>query len=239
MLTLRKTEFGLGAGAVKAFDPIFTPKECQVLRHCGCTTLAINEHAARPAAVPTLFYMPHCPFVLYNNLVAANWSAPWNVVLLGNDLRFHALHNHPFVTVAPQLSKAMQIMSHIRLPDTYHPPTSRPHRERPPAPINGNLTSSAESSSYDTSIFGLGSLYTFPSQAEFEQARASKAESSSNADDWRGLAAWLQRGPGPLPTATNLHNRLAAELRMVESRAKFLRQQLAQQKPIPLQRGRL
>jgi hypothetical protein len=228
LVTLLAERFGLGPERVLAFDPVFTPQEHAVLRVCGCTPLAQDEQAARVATKLTLFYMPHCPFDLYNRLVHANWRTPWHVLLLGNDLRFHALHNHPFETVAPQLSRAMRVMSHVRLPDTYLPPAADP-----PACGSGGDAAATQGSAGalradsddigSTQIFGLGSLYTFPDEDEFLR----QLEADNEEEDWRGLASWMRDGPGELPVPQNLRARLEQELAVLQQRSGFLSNQLA------------
>lgn len=204
LLTLLAKELELEPDRVFGFDPIFTPQEREVLVRCGCTALDVDEQARRRATVPTLYYMPHCPFSLYNNLVHANWAAPWNVMLIGNDVRFHALHNAPFTTVAPQLAKALHVMEHTRLPDTFISPN----------PATELATS--------MQLFSLGSLYKFAPKETWDAALAE----GGAAGDWRGLGRWVRDGPGELPMAKNLRERLAAELRDVEARAAFLRREL-------------
>ena len=203
LLTLMAEELGLGPDRVFGFDPMFTPREREVLVRCGCTVLEVDKHAR----VPTLYYMPHCHFALLNNLVHANWAAPWNVMLLGNDVRFHALNNASFATVAPQLAKAMRVMQHTRLPDTFVSPNP--------------VTTKAATS---TQIFDLGSVYTFPPKKTWDAALADGETKDSN---WQELVRWMRDGPGELPTATNLRKRLVEELREVEARATFLRRQLS------------
>ena len=121
LLLLLADELQIAPGCTHCFDPVHTPQEEAVLERCGCQPLRHDEQAMRACAVPTLFFMPHCPYALYNNLVWANWAALWRVTIIGNDLGFHALHNHPFETVAPHLHQTMRIADTARLPDTFTP----------------------------------------------------------------------------------------------------------------------
>ena len=52
----------------------------------NCTCLTINEHCKRKVDRPTLFFMPHLPFYLFDNVLKANWG-PANlkkILILGN-----------------------------------------------------------------------------------------------------------------------------------------------------------
>ena len=64
------------------YDPVTTPLEARVLVRLGWTLVddESGKHASHganaldTAGVSTVFYMPHCPFRLYSNVVWANWS---------------------------------------------------------------------------------------------------------------------------------------------------------------------
>ena len=188
LLLLLAAELGIAPGAVLCYDPAHTPQEEAALAACGVTPLRADERALRACAVPTLFYMPHCPYPLYNNLVCANWRAPWRLSWIGNDLSFHALHNHPFATVAPHLHRAMRVLDTARLPDTFEPQPEEEgddeHDEDDGAPVSS------------TQIFGLSALYTFPPRKEWLAAEPGEP-----------LANWLADGPPELPTQENLEAR--------------------------------
>lgn len=74
------------------FDPIMTETDKAILDALGCSiphnekgkrccgdggedTSAVGSPRARTRAIPTLFFMPHCPCRLYSNLLWANWSS--------------------------------------------------------------------------------------------------------------------------------------------------------------------
>lgn len=72
---------------VEFFDPSFTPADTRVIEHhYGLAVVSRNERATRPVSSPTIFYMPHCPKALYNNLLYANWSHDRlaNLIIFGN-----------------------------------------------------------------------------------------------------------------------------------------------------------
>ncbi|KAI9114483.1 hypothetical protein K1719_014711 [Acacia pycnantha] len=73
-------------GDIEVFDPALSMSECQILEALGCSVLQYNEYGKRKALKPTMFFMPHCPVTLYDNLLQENWKSSLlsNVVILGN-----------------------------------------------------------------------------------------------------------------------------------------------------------
>jgi hypothetical protein len=71
-------------GDIEVFDPVLSTTECQVLEALGCSVLSVNEQGRRCALKPTMFFMPHCESMLYDNLLQANWALLNHVVLFGN-----------------------------------------------------------------------------------------------------------------------------------------------------------
>ncbi|CAG8579677.1 10692_t:CDS:2 [Ambispora gerdemannii] len=69
-----------------------TSLDFEVLVYYGIISIEENEKAKRKITQPTLFYMPHCPIGLYNNLIGANWQrySLTNMLLIGNRLEFYA-----------------------------------------------------------------------------------------------------------------------------------------------------
>lgn len=71
---------------VLAYDPLFSTNDKKLLSYFQIDLIDINESAKRKVEQKTLFYMPHCPFSLYNNLVWANLTVNKlnNVFIIGN-----------------------------------------------------------------------------------------------------------------------------------------------------------
>lgn len=71
---------------VWVYDPVFDPVEKDVLESAGCEVIEENEEGKRRAKTPTIFYLPHCPKQLINNILWANWDrdALRNCVLIGS-----------------------------------------------------------------------------------------------------------------------------------------------------------
>mmetsp|Transcript_36721 Transcript_36721/g.80000 ORF Transcript_36721/g.80000 Transcript_36721/m.80000 type:complete len:339 (-) Transcript_36721:457-1473(-) len=77
------------AGRAMSYDPVLSRDDHDLMRRYQLQPLLEDEKGARPATAPTLFYMPHCEAVLYDNLLKANWSSstlPY-LAILGNSFR--------------------------------------------------------------------------------------------------------------------------------------------------------
>ncbi|CAG8565441.1 4652_t:CDS:10 [Ambispora leptoticha] len=96
------------SGSVYIYDPILTSLDFEVLVYYGIILIEENEKAKRIITQPTLFYMPHCPIGLYNNVIGANWQRYnlTNLLLIGNRLEFYAERcpSAKFKMKAPYLS---------------------------------------------------------------------------------------------------------------------------------------
>jgi hypothetical protein len=70
------------------YDPCTTPSEALLLQSkWNIQVLGKNERGKRLVhGVSTLFFMPHCPLGLYDNVLWANWDALDKVMLFGNSL---------------------------------------------------------------------------------------------------------------------------------------------------------
>ncbi|CAG8518463.1 14200_t:CDS:2 [Dentiscutata heterogama] len=78
-------------GKIYAYDPILSQVDTEVLTHYNIESIKINEKAKRVVTNQTLFYMPHCPLGLYNNLIEANWDRIKlkDIIIVGNRLDFY------------------------------------------------------------------------------------------------------------------------------------------------------
>ena len=75
---------------VRVFDPVLSADEHKLLQgEFYCEPISHNESGARgvsgePNSI-TVFFMPHCPFSLYCNVLRANWGEDLSrVVIVGN-----------------------------------------------------------------------------------------------------------------------------------------------------------
>lgn len=60
----------------QVYDPVFCQSEIEVLRESGCVVLGENSEGKYRVkdGETTLFFLPHCPLSLSNNLLWANWG---------------------------------------------------------------------------------------------------------------------------------------------------------------------
>ncbi|XP_067617590.1 SRR1-like protein [Eurosta solidaginis] len=68
------------------FDPVFSECEKQILQRLQCALMVENCEAKYSVEERTLFYLPHCPNCLTNNLLWSNWrpESLKNLVLINN-----------------------------------------------------------------------------------------------------------------------------------------------------------
>lgn len=59
---------------VQYFDPVFTNQEKEILRQLDGIVLEENLEGKYAARQNTLFYLPHCPKQISNNLLWKNWN---------------------------------------------------------------------------------------------------------------------------------------------------------------------
>jgi hypothetical protein len=96
LLIALKNYFNLSPESCVVYDPIFTTEEQTLLHDYGLTYCKSNEEGKRSVAEGskgTLFFMPHCPKELYNNLLWANWSLERlsRITIIGNSFQSMAL----------------------------------------------------------------------------------------------------------------------------------------------------
>ncbi|CAI2173865.1 20357_t:CDS:2 [Funneliformis geosporum] len=87
-------------GKAYVYDPVLTSIDLDILSHYEISIIDINEKAKREITNQTLFYMPHCPIGLYNNVIASNWEKKKleKIILVGNRLDFYN-EGVPFPTI--------------------------------------------------------------------------------------------------------------------------------------------
>lgn len=84
-LTLREELNGI---SLLFYDPCTTPSEAQLMNdEWKIQVITENERGKRRVnGLTTLFFMPHCPRLLYANVLWANWNDLDRVLLFGNSL---------------------------------------------------------------------------------------------------------------------------------------------------------
>lgn len=80
--------FGIDPPAIEIYDPLFTQDEISQLQSLGLSILSENLGGRHTIDQGTLLYLPHCPMVLLERLLRANWSREKleTLVLVGNDV---------------------------------------------------------------------------------------------------------------------------------------------------------
>ncbi|CAB4431564.1 unnamed protein product [Rhizophagus irregularis] len=113
-------------GKAYAYDPVSTPIDLEILLHYEINTINANEKAKRPITNQTLFYMPHCPLGLYNNVIASNWERNKleKIILVGNRLDFYdeTMSTTLLNRKAPYISSALTIIQSVPFPSIYLSP---------------------------------------------------------------------------------------------------------------------
>ena len=73
---------------VLVFDPILTPSEKGILKQLGLETSDENLEGFYEGCQEglTVFYLPHCPKQLLNNILWQNWNNLDSIVVIGNSL---------------------------------------------------------------------------------------------------------------------------------------------------------
>jgi hypothetical protein len=76
--------------SIQIWDPISTEGDIEIFLSLGPlmeVSLAFEDVASYKVSEPTLFYLPHCPHKIYNEVLRDNASQVHLVLMLGNDLR--------------------------------------------------------------------------------------------------------------------------------------------------------
>ena len=70
------------------YDPVSTAVEVEFLtRHHNVSVLEHDEEGQRKVDAGTFVFLPHCPAILYENLLHANDTFPKSCMLMGNSIR--------------------------------------------------------------------------------------------------------------------------------------------------------
>ena len=82
------------------YDPIMSINDKKLCSLLGISVIANDKIHLRPVVDmddmnKTLFYMPHCPYLLYNHIIWTNWkpSCLMNIVIFGNSFESYRLRH--------------------------------------------------------------------------------------------------------------------------------------------------
>ena len=76
---------------VSAFDPCFTDFENKLLVSFGVSIIKENNFGKISSSNNAVFYMPHCPFQLYNNVLWSNWDRLQQTIIIGNRFSMYSM----------------------------------------------------------------------------------------------------------------------------------------------------
>lgn len=96
-ISLLKTRLSNKLRTALIFDPILSSIDTLFLQKNDWNVISSNEEGKRKAESPTVFFMPHCPLALYNNVLKSNWnpSALSQLIIIGNSFDSYSMrYNH-------------------------------------------------------------------------------------------------------------------------------------------------
>ncbi|XP_058062025.1 SRR1-like protein [Anopheles bellator] len=105
------------------FDPVFGPSEIEALLSLDETVLQENLEGKYCAERRTLFYLPHCPKQIVNNVLWSNWQSDrlGNVTLISNSFA-SIVNNNPhrlLQTSAGYIVRAADFFDEVPLKNTF------------------------------------------------------------------------------------------------------------------------
>lgn len=128
LISLLARHFGIET--IKFFDPVLSASEKQLIEELNYKVLTENKEGKYEAAHPTLFYLPHCPKQITNNLLYANWNSEkiQNLLLICNSFqtiidttpeRFLRPNGHYILEINPFASEK-EIENIFKFPDIFN-----------------------------------------------------------------------------------------------------------------------
>jgi len=106
-------------GKVYFYDPVFTKIEKEVIKNYGYENIEKNENGKRNIEKMTIFYMPHCNYNLYNNVLGTycEFDKLSKLILIGND--FSIMVSSKFEREAPFLKAILPLTKKISFPEIF------------------------------------------------------------------------------------------------------------------------
>lgn len=106
---------------IKFYDPVLDENDRKVLSHFGCEVLTENTEGKYKAEEPTLYYLPHCPKQITNNLLYSNWNtkALKNLVLICNSFK-SIIESTPERLLRPNAHYLLEISSYVKEIDIHN-----------------------------------------------------------------------------------------------------------------------
>lgn len=84
-------DLNLTIGQVDVCDPVMTEGDIRILHKFKLRSIPNLSGKYQMNGAYTLFFMPHCPYRLYSNVIWSNWDALGSVLILGNSFEGYRL----------------------------------------------------------------------------------------------------------------------------------------------------
>ncbi|XP_058454854.1 SRR1-like protein [Malaya genurostris] len=108
---------------IKFFDPIFSQLEIKILQHLDGVVLKENLEGKYLSNEKTLFYLPHCPKQITNNILWKNWRLELlnNTIIISNSFESILISNpRRFLDISANfIRKIAEYCDEISLPINY------------------------------------------------------------------------------------------------------------------------
>lgn len=107
---------------VLLYDPIFKEVEKNILVDAGCCLIEENEQGKRKIVRTTLFYLPHCPNELLNNIISINLDVNLSkCIILSNSISeiYNNKTNKQLQETLPFVLKAAPFVTEMAIQNTF------------------------------------------------------------------------------------------------------------------------
>ena len=123
LLLLMTSDLNVGPIKCHVYDPVFNDTDKELVVINGFSLIPFNEEGCRPVDSPTIFYMPHCGKLLYDNVLRANWSCNRlsKVIIIGNKFNHYRerIVRSQLEREAPCIDRVLRYMTERALPTCF------------------------------------------------------------------------------------------------------------------------
>jgi hypothetical protein len=117
------SDFNVDPTKCHVYDPVFNDNDRELVVRSGFLMIPCNEEGSRPVDSPTIFYMPHCGKLLYDNVLRSNWSSERlsKIIIIGNKFSHYKerLVRSQLEKEAPCLSRVLGYITEKALPTCF------------------------------------------------------------------------------------------------------------------------
>lgn len=142
---------------VFVYDPVFSTDEIEIIKHFDFTVIDFNEEGKRLVNNTTLFFLPHCPKQLTNNLLWKNWNKNLSkCIIIGNSFEKiiesnsarYLKENLPFVYHASSFIREFKLDNCFKFQDIFNDLSLHLFLEEDIVHLTENIASEKEEPSY-------------------------------------------------------------------------------------------